>query len=212
VRELPCYIRHKLSDDLSLAVFWISSFARPLAASRQNPNTFGTFLRFVEDPAYGLPFLNISQRGIDPHVDDPNHCHNHSEVPENDQDWPTLEAITEFRDRVRQRLLALYDDLSSGKQSLTRNIARMLVMAHEHEGFHVEVGVVFSDRPFLHLTELSMIDHLVYAHSKRRIWRAPSTRLHASPMDYPCFNMGNHPIPSINHCVHPIHNGYSWPG
>jgi L-histidine Nalpha-methyltransferase / hercynylcysteine S-oxide synthase len=35
--------------------------------------------------------------------------------------------------------MRLYDDLSSGKQVLTRNIARTLVMTLEHEGFHIEV-------------------------------------------------------------------------
>lgn len=63
----------------------------------------------------------------------------HSEVPEIDEDWPSLDSILLFRDRVRSRLIALYDDLESGKRNLTRNIARTLVMTHEHEGFHVEV-------------------------------------------------------------------------
>ncbi|KAF5379118.1 hypothetical protein D9615_005872 [Tricholomella constricta] len=83
-------------------------------------------------------FWNIFERGIDPHVDDPDHCHNHSEVPEKDEDWPTLDTIIAFRNRVRARLAQLYDDLQSGKRSLTRNIARTLVMTHEHEGFHIE--------------------------------------------------------------------------
>jgi len=64
----------------------------------------------------------------------------HSEVPEADEDWPILPAILEFRDRVRARLVRLYDDIASGKRTITRNIARMLVITLEHEGFHVEVG------------------------------------------------------------------------
>ncbi|KAF8971063.1 C-type lectin protein [Flammula alnicola] len=87
------------------------------------------------EPKY---FWNIFERGIDPHVDDPDHCHNHSEVPEKDEDWPTIESIMGFRDGVRARLAQLYDDLATGKLALTRNIARMLVMTHEHEAFHVE--------------------------------------------------------------------------
>ncbi|KAF7375903.1 hypothetical protein MSAN_00004700 [Mycena sanguinolenta] len=87
------------------------------------------------EPAY---FWKIFERGIDPHVDDPDHCHNHSEVPEADEDWPTLDTIMSFRTGVRARLLQLYEDLSSGKRSLTRNIARTLVMTMEHEGFHIE--------------------------------------------------------------------------
>ncbi|KAF5351633.1 hypothetical protein D9756_007503 [Leucocoprinus leucothites] len=87
------------------------------------------------EPAY---FWKIFERGIDPHVDDPDHCHNHSEVPEKDEDWPTLETIMAFRDGVRQRLRNLYHELETGKRELTRNIARTLVMTHEHEGWHVE--------------------------------------------------------------------------
>ncbi|KAJ6558463.1 C-type lectin protein [Mycena vulgaris] len=87
------------------------------------------------EPSY---FWNIFERGIDPHVDDPDHCHNHSEVPECDEDWPTLDTIMGFRTGVRARLLRLYEDIDSGKQALTRNVARTLVMTLEHEGFHVE--------------------------------------------------------------------------
>ncbi|KAG1772191.1 hypothetical protein EV702DRAFT_1246575 [Suillus placidus] len=63
----------------------------------------------------------------------------HSEVPTKDEDWPTLGTILAFRDRVRARLLALYDDLASGKRKINRNIGRMLAMTLEHEGWHVEV-------------------------------------------------------------------------
>lgn len=83
-------------------------------------------------------FWNIFERGIDPHVDDPDHCHNHSEVPEKDEDWPSLDSILMFRNGVRARLAKLYVELQSGRRALTRNIARMLVMILEHEGFHVE--------------------------------------------------------------------------
>ncbi|KAF8160867.1 C-type lectin protein [Crassisporium funariophilum] len=87
------------------------------------------------EPKY---FWDIFERGIDPHVDDPDHCHNHSEVPDNDEDWPTLDTIIAFRDRVRLRLTHLYEELATGKRTLTRNIARTLAMTHEHEGFHIE--------------------------------------------------------------------------
>ncbi|TDL20052.1 hypothetical protein BD410DRAFT_751462 [Rickenella mellea] len=83
-------------------------------------------------------FTTIFERGIDPHVDDPNHCHNHSDVPEADEDWPTLESILAYRDRVRARLMRLYDDIDTGKRRINRRIARVLQMTNEHEGFHVE--------------------------------------------------------------------------
>lgn len=100
-------------------------------------------------------FTTIFERGIDPHVDDPDHCHvrlvlwayphsltntqNHSEVPECDEDWPVLSQIIDYRDRVRQRLVKLYAELESGERLLTRRIGRTLMMILEHEGFHVEV-------------------------------------------------------------------------
>ncbi|KAL1660365.1 C-type lectin protein [Schizophyllum commune] len=87
------------------------------------------------EPAY---FWNVFERGIDPHVDDPEHCHNHSEVPTRNEDWPTLETIIAFRDRVRARLMRLYADLRAGRVALSRNIARTLAYTLEHEGFHVE--------------------------------------------------------------------------
>lgn len=63
----------------------------------------------------------------------------HSEVPQNDEDWPSLDSILEFQNRVRQRVRNLYDDLESGKIELTRKIGRVLFMVLEHEGFHAEV-------------------------------------------------------------------------
>ncbi|KAI6046415.1 C-type lectin protein [Pisolithus marmoratus] len=83
-------------------------------------------------------FTLIFERGIDPHVDDPEHCHRHSEVPEKDEDWPSLGSVIAFRDRVRARLLKLYDDFQNGNRKRNRHIARMLAMTHEHEGWHVE--------------------------------------------------------------------------
>ncbi|KAF4567498.1 hypothetical protein EYR40_006503 [Pleurotus pulmonarius] len=89
----------------------------------------------ASEPQY---FWKIFERGIDPHVDDPDHCHNHSEVPEKDEDWPTIELIMSFRDAVRARLAKLYSELESGERALTRNIARTLVMTIEHEAWHIE--------------------------------------------------------------------------
>ncbi|KAF8585097.1 hypothetical protein K439DRAFT_1410265 [Ramaria rubella] len=95
--------------------------------------------RLLEEPnTEPENYKYIFERGIDPHVDDPTQCHPHSEVPEEDSEWPTLEEILDFRDRVRQRVLNLYSDLKSGRRVATRKIARVLSMTHEHEGFHAE--------------------------------------------------------------------------
>ncbi|KIM89427.1 hypothetical protein PILCRDRAFT_813358 [Piloderma croceum F 1598] len=83
-------------------------------------------------------FKDIFERGIDPNVDDPTKCHDHSEVPQSDEDWPQLETILDFQTRVRRRLLQLYDDIHSGRISLTRKVGRVLQMTCEHEALHAE--------------------------------------------------------------------------
>ncbi|KAJ3558000.1 hypothetical protein NM688_g1170 [Phlebia brevispora] len=88
-------------------------------------------------------FKYIFERGIDPIVDDPTQCHPHSEVPQTEEDWPTLSNILAFQARVRERVLRLYDDLETGKLVLSRKIARVLFMTLEHEAFHAEVSGLF---------------------------------------------------------------------
>nr|BBF98358.1 putative ergothioneine biosynthesis protein 1 [Pleurotus citrinopileatus] len=83
-------------------------------------------------------FKYIFERGIDPNVDNPEECHPHSEVPQKDEDWPSLQSILQFQSRVRERVLALYDDISCGRKPLTRSIGRVLFMTFEHEAFHLE--------------------------------------------------------------------------
>ncbi|KAF8964415.1 hypothetical protein BDZ97DRAFT_1919098 [Flammula alnicola] len=83
-------------------------------------------------------FKYIFERGIDPNVDDPSQCHSHSEVPFNDEDWPSLTSIFEFQERVRARLMKLYDTIETGKVTLTRKVGRVLFMTLEHEAMHAE--------------------------------------------------------------------------
>ena len=54
-----------------------------------------------------------------------------------------LSSIMEFQSRVRQRVLKLYEDTSSGAIPLTRKVARVLFMTLEHEAFHAEVRPYF---------------------------------------------------------------------
>ncbi|EJD07989.1 uncharacterized protein FOMMEDRAFT_73812 [Fomitiporia mediterranea MF3/22] len=103
-----------------------------------------TFLNILMSHLFKEPYTEprsytqIFERGIDPHVDDPDYCHSHSEVPEADEDWPVLHDIYAYRDRIRDRLMKIYDDFDSGKRKLTRSVARVLQMTLEHEGFHIE--------------------------------------------------------------------------
>lgn len=71
-------------------------------------------------------------------MDDPTKIHAHSEVPVAESDWPLLSEVLSFRDRVRQRLRGIYDDLESGKMELTRRAGRVLFMGYEHEAQHAE--------------------------------------------------------------------------
>jgi L-histidine Nalpha-methyltransferase / hercynylcysteine S-oxide synthase len=45
-----------------------------------------------------------------------------------------------FQSKVRTRVLKLYDDIASGKVTLTRKTARVLFMTLEHEAFHAEAS------------------------------------------------------------------------
>ncbi|KAJ7080553.1 hypothetical protein C8R44DRAFT_653560 [Mycena epipterygia] len=83
-------------------------------------------------------FKYIFERGIDPDVDDPTVCHPHSEVPQRDEDWPTLVSILQFQARVRARLMKLYENIEAGNRSMTRKVGRVLFMTFEHEATHAE--------------------------------------------------------------------------
>ncbi|KHN99791.1 DUF323 domain protein [Metarhizium album ARSEF 1941] len=81
------------------------------------------------DPAY---YATIFERGIDPDVDNPEHCHAHSEIPE---EWPPVEEITDYQGRVRARLSKLYEE---GVEKLPRPVARAIWVGFEHELMHIE--------------------------------------------------------------------------
>ncbi|PTD07782.1 Ergothioneine biosynthesis protein 1 [Fusarium culmorum] len=53
------------------------------------------------EPAY---YHRIFERGIDPDVDDPSKCHDHSELPDV---FPKLEDILHYRERVKKRIASL---------------------------------------------------------------------------------------------------------
>ncbi|KAL0579890.1 hypothetical protein V5O48_002137 [Marasmius crinis-equi] len=95
--------------------------------------------RLLEEP-HTEPehFKDIFERGIDPNVDDPTQCHAHSEVPQNDEEWPSLTSILQYRTRVRARVLKLYEDIDAGTRQLTRRMGRVLFMTLEHEALHAE--------------------------------------------------------------------------
>ncbi|KAK2733980.1 hypothetical protein FQN55_003076 [Onygenales sp. PD_40] len=74
----------------------------------------------------------IFERGIDPDVDNPEHCHKHSEIPD---EWPPLHEILTYRDAVRDRTRSLLGQSKSGGD---RRIAEALWLGFEHEAMHLE--------------------------------------------------------------------------
>ncbi|KAI1205698.1 C-type lectin protein [Annulohypoxylon truncatum] len=83
----------------------------------------------LTEPAF---YSSIFERGIDPDVDNPELCHQHSEVPD---EWPPLEDILEYQERVRDRLKSLY---SVGLENIPRNVGRAIWVGFEHEIMHLE--------------------------------------------------------------------------
>lgn len=80
------------------------------------------------EPAH---YRDIFQRGIDPDVDDPTKCHNHSAIPDT---WPKLDDVLEFCGRVRNRVRVIY---SNGDTS-SIHVQRGLWLGFEHEIMHLE--------------------------------------------------------------------------
>jgi formylglycine-generating enzyme required for sulfatase activity len=81
------------------------------------------------EPAF---FQRIFERGIDPDVDNPEVCHDHSEIPDT---WPSLEDILSYQEVVRERTGAYY---ASGAAEKNGRIAEALWLAFEHEAMHLE--------------------------------------------------------------------------
>lgn len=79
------------------------------------------------EPSY---YPQIFERGIDPDVDNPEQCHAHSETPD---EWPPLEEILEYQDRVREKVRRL-----TQTRDMPRHFARALWIGFEHEIMHLE--------------------------------------------------------------------------
>ncbi|KAG6234139.1 Ergothioneine biosynthesis protein 1 [Claviceps purpurea] len=83
-------------------------------------------------PTGPVSYHAIFERGIDPDVDNPEKCHDHSEIPD---EWPPVEEIIAYQDRVRVRLTELY---KQGVHTITRKAARAIWVSFEHEAMHLE--------------------------------------------------------------------------
>ncbi|KAJ2613235.1 hypothetical protein H4S08_002319 [Coemansia sp. RSA 1365] len=80
-------------------------------------------------------FAQWFERGIDPNMDDPTICHSHSEIP---SEWPPVEKIIAYRDRVRVRITKWVECYLKSGCKTSYAAARHVWMAFEHEALHVE--------------------------------------------------------------------------
>ena len=79
-------------------------------------------------PIKPASYRQIFERGIDPDVDNPEHCHAHSEIPDT---WPPAEEIRGYQQRVRVRLASLYNTQNTEQN---RRLGQALWIGFEHEG------------------------------------------------------------------------------
>ncbi|KAI9505041.1 hypothetical protein BX070DRAFT_189111 [Coemansia spiralis] len=75
------------------------------------------------------------ERGIDPNIEDSTICHSHSEIP---KDWPPLDEVLAYRDRVRKRILAWLGSYAEYPEQAAADAARHIWMSFEHEAMHIE--------------------------------------------------------------------------
>ena len=73
-------------------------------------------------------YRRIFERGIDPDVENPELCHDHSEIPD---EWPPVEEIRAYQERVRERTRHMYYTEAAG---IDRKLGRALWLGFEHEG------------------------------------------------------------------------------
>lgn len=79
------------------------------------------------EPSY---YPRIFERGIDPDVDNPEQCHEHSEIPAS---WPPMNEILQYQAMVREKVRRLH-----GAADIPRSIGRVLWLGFEHEVMHLE--------------------------------------------------------------------------
>jgi L-histidine Nalpha-methyltransferase / hercynylcysteine S-oxide synthase len=84
------------------------------------------------NPTEPAAYAGIFERGIDPDVDHPELCHDHSATPDT---WPPLAEIVQYQRQVRDRIASL---VASGKGESDRAVGRALWLAFEHEVMHLE--------------------------------------------------------------------------
>lgn len=94
--------------------------------------------RNLNEPHTNDHYSAIFERGIDPHMDDESQCNPHSEVPKRPEEWPTLDELLKYKEKVVQRVKDLYKDVFAGDRKLDRRFARLMWLTLEHQALHLE--------------------------------------------------------------------------
>lgn len=75
-------------------------------------------------------YPDIFERGIDPDVDNPEKCHDHSTIPD---EWPPLDEVLAYQGQVREKVRTIYE-----AGNIPRDVGRALWIGFEHEIMHLE--------------------------------------------------------------------------
>ena len=71
------------------------------------------------EPSY---YPHIFERGIDPDVDNPEQCHDHSEIPD---EWPPLDEILAYQQQVRVKVQKLYENPETAREVDRKSLDRI---------------------------------------------------------------------------------------
>ena len=125
--EKPIHLRHPL-------IFYVGHI--PAFEDIHQSRHFGEPLT---EPEY---LATIFERGINPVVEDPSKCHDHSEVPD---EWPSIEAVRAYDAKVHDRIRRVFEQIkvrTDGKVDPgMHRLGRQLSVCLEHTIMHAETYI-----------------------------------------------------------------------
>lgn len=93
----------------------------------------------LTEPAY---FATIFERGINPVVEDPTKCHDHSEVPD---EWPDIATVRAYDAKVHDRVRSIYQKITTPTNGKVaphmQRLGRQLAIILEHTIMHAETYI-----------------------------------------------------------------------
>ncbi len=119
-----------------------------------------------EPPLEPSSYVKIFERGIDPDVDNPEHCHDHSEIP---REWPPVGEILAYQEQVRIKIRRL-----TSSPDLDRSVQRALWIGFEHEIMHLETLLYMLLQSDKTLPPTKVIPNFKAEAEKARVARVPN--------------------------------------